>query len=106
MYRHIDDVIAGSVRATNQMIQIKSEKRKLPQMERIEELPPTGGVGHIAVIGNEGVIKMEWVVERRPKEQDSRQNQSSRDFHAIFAGPIIQNCASMDGLNASHGRQT
>ena len=85
----IHKVIARWVQPAGEMIQIKSEERELPQMERIEEVSPAGGIGHIAVIRNESVIKMEWVVERRSKEQDSRQNQSSRDFHAIFAGPII-----------------
>src|SRR5437867_227430 len=85
------------------MIQIKGEEGELPQMKRIEEMAPARGVRHIAVILDEGVVEMKRIVKRRSKKQYPRQNQSSRDFHAIFAQPIIQTCAPTDGLGASHG---
>src|ERR1041384_6401124 len=85
----IDHVIPVRLKSAAEVVQIKSEKCKLPQMKRIEEVRPPCRVRHVTVIGNERVVEMEGVVERRPEKQDTRENQAGRHFHAIVAAPII-----------------
>ncbi|PYS37573.1 MAG: glycosyltransferase family 4 protein [Acidobacteria bacterium] len=86
------------------MIQIKREKRELTQIQRIEEMRPPGGIGHIAVMCNERVIEVKWVRDRRAKEQHSCENQPCCRFHAIFAAPDYMHIAIIhDWLTGMRG---
>src|SRR5262249_747171 len=85
----IDSVITRRVQAANKVIQIKRKESELTQMKRIEEICPTRRIRHIAVARDERVVEVKWVGERCAEQQKTCYNQSSRNFHAIFAGPII-----------------
>ena len=93
-------MVAGGVQAACEMVQVKGEECQLPQMKGIEKVEPLRRVRNIRVIGNQNVIEMKGIVERRSEKHNARQNQDSRDcqrlwvvaqFHicAIVAGPII-----------------
>ena len=64
MNRHIHNVVSGRIEATDKMIQIKRKKRKLAQMEGIEEVPKLRCVGDIGVAGDQNIVEMKRIIER------------------------------------------
>src|ERR1700733_12537051 len=73
-------------------------------MKRIEKVCPTRGIRHVAVVCDQGVVKMKGMIDRGTEEQRSRQNQSCRDFHVIVAGSDYMRVAIVhDWLNGMRG---
>ena len=59
----INDVISRRIGAADEVIQIKAEERRLPEMKWIEKVGPLSRVRDVRVVHDENVVKMKWIVE-------------------------------------------
>ena len=53
--------IDASGKTADQAVEVKRKKSDLPELQRTEEVGPTRSIGHVAVVRDERVVKVERV---------------------------------------------
>ena len=84
MQHHIDGVVSSRVLPGNAVVEVETEKGKLPKVKRIEKVRPLSRVRDVGVIGNQHIIKMIWVVERGAKKEHPSHEQCGRDSASLW----------------------